>query len=140
MTTFNVGDRVVWVERSNLETHNEYEDDDVTRGVIKAVEAKGKVRVKWDYVWDGSPNPSSIATSKLMLESEANEILSKLEAEYEAYAGPIRKKIEKAAKLLEEANELAAAQDRDLTEWSDVVDPLIGAMDTIGWRTSSLSC
>lgn len=138
-TTFKVGDRVVWVERSNLETHCEYEDDDCTRGVIKGIVEPGKYSVKWDSSWT-KPNPSTLAANELMLESEANTILESLQAEYEKYAAPIRAKVKEAAKLLEEANTLAAKQARELTEWHDVVEPLLGAMDDIGWRTSSLSC
>lgn len=137
--TFEVGARVVWVDRSNLDTHNEYEDDDCTRGVVKSIDKDGKLTCKWDGSWT-TPNPSKHDASELMAEEEANKILSKLEKEYEAWAGPIRKKIEAAAKLLSEAGELAAEQERDLSEMHEVVGPLISAMDDIGWRTSSLSC
>lgn len=137
--TFEVGARVVLVERSNLDTHNEYEDDDTTRGVVKSVDAEGKLTCKWDNSWI-TPNPSKHTASELMAEAEANKILEKLEAEYEVWAGPIRKKIEESAKLLAEAGELAAKKDRDLSEMHEIVGPLISAMDDIGWRTSSLSC
>ena len=137
--TFNIGDRVVWINRSDLDAHNEYEDDPCTRGEVKAVDSDGKIQVKWDDNWV-QPRVSTLSANELMPESEANDILSKLEDEYEAYTSPIRTKLEQAAKLLEEANELAKEHDRELAEWHDVTDPLLGAMGNIGWRTSSLSC
>ena len=137
--TFQVNDRVVWVERSNLKSHNEYEDDDCTRGVVKAVGEGGLVTVKWDSKWM-EPRTQSIHSNKLISEAEANQILSKLEAEYEAWAGPIKAKIKEAAKLLDEAGDLADDQNRNLAEMHEVVGPLIRSMDNLGWRTSSLSC
>lgn len=138
MKKFKAGDRVVWEERSSLEEWNEYEDD-TTRGVVESVDSEGKLTVKWDNSWI-KPNPSQHDADELITEAAADKILSKLEKEFEAWAGPIRKKIEQAAKCLAEAGELATAQDRDLSEMSELVGPLINAMDTIGWRTSSLSC
>jgi hypothetical protein len=139
MKTFEKGARVVLVAESNLTTHNEYEDDDCTRGVVKSVDKDGKLTVKWDSSWR-TTNPSKHDASELMAEEEANKILDKLEAEYEVWAGPIREKIKEAAKLLAEADKLANKQKRDLTEMHEIVGPLIGAMDDVGWRTSSLSC
>lgn len=135
---FEVGQRVVLVAASDLDKYNEYEDD-CTRGLVKSVEKDGKFLVKWDASWH-QPNPDKHNASELMLETEANKILSKLEAEYEAWAGPIREKMEQAAKLLEEAGKLATKQKRDLSEMYEITSPLIGAMESIGWRTSSLSC
>lgn len=137
--TFEVGARVVWIARSNLKTHNEYEDDDCTRGVVKSIGEDGKLTCKWDSRWT-EPNPSKHNARELMAEDEADAILSKLEAEYEAWAGPIREKMKQAAELLAEADRLATKQKRNLTEMHEVVGPLIRAMDDVGWQTSSLSC
>jgi hypothetical protein len=136
MKTFKKDDRVVLVARSNLEEWNEYEDD-TTRGVVTSVDAEGKISCKWDDSWH---KPSTHTADELITEAEANKILAKLEKEFEVWAGPIRKKMEQAAKLLTEASELAAKQNKDLVEMHELVGPLIGAMDDIGWRTSSLSC
>lgn len=135
---FKIDDRVVLPKTSNLKTYNEYEDD-CTRGKVVQITQEGKFVVKWDSSWH-KPNPSSHLANELMLESEADEILSKLEAEYESYATPIREKMKQAAQLLKEAGEIANKGDRDLTTWLDVTSPLIRAMDNLGWRTSSLEC
>ena len=137
--TFKVGDRVLLLERSDLETHNEYEDDDTCRGEVLSISEEGKFKCKWDQVW-GQPNPSDHTAEELISEKEADKILSKLEKEYEAWASPIRKKMEEAAKLLEQAGKMADKQGRELAEMHEVVGPLISAMDNLGWRTSSLSC
>ena len=136
--TFKVNDRVVKNDRA-LKNHCEYEgDDDTSRGVVKEIKGD-KYLVKWDPEWS-YPNPSEVYAKDLVSEEEAEQILAKLEAEYEVWAGPIREKIEEAAKLLSEAGKLAEKQKRDLAEMHEIVSPLLGAMDDIGWRTSSLSC
>jgi len=138
MNMFNVDDRVVLPEASELEFWNP-EEDDCTRGVVTQINDDGKITVKWDSSWR-NPNPSNHDVEDLMLESEADDILSKLEEEYEAWADPIRKKMEQVGKLLREANELAYAQDQNLTEMHDIVQPLMSAMSSAGWSTSSLRC
>lgn len=137
-TKFEVGQRVVLVSGSNLETHNEYEDD-CTRGVVKSIDENGKVLVRWDGSYR-KPNPGKHNADELITEVAADEILSKLEAEFEAWAGPIREKLEQAGALLKEAGELADKHGRDLTEMWDLTSPLTSAMDEVGWRTSSLTC
>lgn len=137
-TKFEVGQRVVVKSRSDLKTWNEYEED-VTRGLVKAITADGGVMVKMDATWH-KPNPAKFDANDLMPETEADVILSKLEAEFEAWAGPIREKLEQAGALLKEAGKLAEKQGRDLSEMYDLTDPLTSAMDDIGWRTSSLTC
>lgn len=138
MKTFEVGQRVVLVEASNLETFNPDEDDS-TRGVVKSVDDPSKPLVKWDNSWR-KPNPEKVSAEGLITEAEADTILSKLEEEYEAWATPIREKIKESAKLLQEAGQLADNQNQDLAQLHDLVGPLIGAMRSVGWRTSSLSC
>ena len=136
MNKFKVGDRVMDPDRSNLEEWNEYEDD-TTRGVVESIDPEGKVHVKWDDSWH---KPSTHNADDLISEAEGDKILAKLEKDFEKWAGPIRKKIELAAKYLSEAGELANKQNKDLSEMHEIVGPLIGAMDDLGWRTSSLSC
>lgn len=140
MTKFEIGQRVVNVECSNLKTHNEYEED-VARGVVVALYAdeQDNVRVKWDSKWM-KPNPEKISSEKLIAEEDANKILSKLDKEYEAWASPIREKLKEAGELLREADRLAQKQGRNLVEMYVLTGELTNAMDEVGWRTSSLSC
>jgi len=137
--TFGIGDRVVVVHLSSLKKHNEYEDDDCTRGTVKDVKGD-KYLVHLDSTWQ-KPRTQEFSGAQLITEEEANKKLSELEQEYEAWAGPIRAKVEEAAKLLLEAEELAQKQDRSLAEeFTPLAESLISAMSDIGWSTSSLSC
>lgn len=133
---FSVGDRVVLVARSNLKEWNEYEDD-TTRGTVTAVSENGTVSCTWDDSW---VVPGTYNADELITEDKADKILAELEKEFERWAGPIRKKMEQAARCLNEARELADKQGKDLSEMHEIVGPLISAMDDCGWRTSSLSC
>lgn len=138
--TFEVGQRVVWTERSDLTTHNEDEDGgDVTRGVVKSISDDGIYSVKLDGGYH-KPNPVKLSADKLITEVEADEILSKLEAEFEAWAGPIREKLKQAGEFLKEADKVANEHGRELHQMWDIIDPLTSAMEDIGWRTSSLTC
>ena len=138
MKTFAVGDRVVSREYSDLDAYNEFEDD-IIRGVVKKIHESGKLLIKWDCSWHNKEHAEAMPED-LISEEEANEILAKLEAEYKVWADPIQEKMEEAGKLLREAGKLAAKQKRDLSEMHELVAPLISAMDSIGWSTSSLSC
>ncbi len=96
MTKFKVDDRVVLVARSNLEEWNEYEDD-TTRGTVTSISDDGKISCKWDDSW---VVPGTYNADELITEAEADKILAKLEKEFEKWAGPIRKKMEQAARCL----------------------------------------
>jgi len=136
MKNYQAGDRVVLNDRS-LQQHNEYEDNSV-RGVVQEVKGD-KLLVKWDYSWH-RPNPQEVSVEEVVSEDEANKILSKLEEEYEAWAAPIREKIAAAAELLIEAGDLAGKKKLDLAGMRQLANPLLSAMDNLGWRTSSFSC
>jgi hypothetical protein len=138
MNKFEVGQRVVLVSDSNLKEWNVYVDD-TTRGVIETINSVNNYSIKWDSKWH-TPNPSNHNASELITETEANEIRSQLEKEYEIWAGPIRNKMEQAAKCLEEAEELASKQNKNLAEMHELTYPIVKSMDQIGWITSSLSC
>jgi hypothetical protein len=135
---FEVGQRVAVKSKSNLKEWNQYERD-VTLGVVKSIGEDGKVTVKMDGKWH-TPNPDKFDSTNLITEVEANQILDKLEAEFEAWAAPIRDKMTQAGDLLLEANKLAQKQKVDLVEMHELVSPLINAMSKVGWSTSSLSC
>src|SRR5579885_3633810 len=80
--TFEIGQRVVVVHLSSLKKHNEYEDDDCTRGTVKDIKGD-KYLVKLDGSWH-KPNHQEFTGSQLITEEEADQILTKLEEEYEA--------------------------------------------------------
>lgn len=139
MKTFKVGDRVVHVKDSSLEEWNADDYDDTIRGVVKGIHKSGKLLIEWDLSWRNKEHAEAMP-DELISEAEANKILSKLEAEYKAWADPIKEKVEQAAKLLREAGKMASKQKKELIEMHDLVYPLLGTMDGLGWSTSSLSC
>ena len=134
---FEAGQRVI--RQDSLKMYEEYEDDQAIRGTIKSLAESDQATVKWDSTWM-SPNPQTLSTSKLVTEEEGDAKLSALEAEYNLWADPIKAKLVEAGKLLKEADEMATKQKRELHEMHNLTAPLIHAMDSIGWSTSSLSC
>lgn len=138
MSEFKVGDRVVDKVESDLEYH---QDKYVIRGTILSFKENdpNTVKVNWDQYWV-SPNPSNISIDKLILEEEADQLLSKLEAEYEIWAAPIRVKMKEAGQLILEANALALKEKKSLVDLHELSAGLTNAMDEVGWSTSSLSC
>lgn len=82
-----------------------------------------KVTVKWD---DGSQED-------IYDESLIPEDLSDL-------YGDIISKFEQAGNLIKEANDLASKEKLDLFQLSNIADPLMSALENVGWSTSSMSC
>jgi len=137
MSKFKVGQRVISKDSVNL--FEEYEEDQAIRGVVESLGEGDKVSIKWDRKFM-SPNPEILSVKELLTEVEGDAKLSTLEADYESWAGPIREKLKAAADLILEAVSLSNKKKRDLVEMHELVSPLIHAMDTVGWRTSSLNC
>ena len=137
MKKFKVGQRVV-LRNSALEEYND--DGSYTQeGIVQEIHKSGKCLVKWDKGWEKG-NTAGVEPDDLVSEEEAEKILDTLEKEYDAWANPIKNKMKQAAKLLQEADELAAKQDKNLTDMHNIVIPLLEAMENLGWSTSSLSC
>lgn len=135
--TFKVKTRVVLLSESYLTKWDQYENY-IVAGEVLSVDAEDNLTVKWD---DDCYRKNTVhKSSELILEKEANIILSKLEEEFEVWANPIRIKIKEAAKSLEEANELAILNKKELVKLHSIVSPLIYALNNIGWETSSFSC
>lgn len=114
-------------------------------GVIRSKEASpGHVWVKWiegEYLdsldGEGEENETEVDLKILTLESERDEI----EKEFKSYQKQIKDKLKEAAKLVNEAGQLAhKAHARSLESMWDVTSPLIDAMDNNGWRSSSWGC
>jgi hypothetical protein len=138
---FNIGDRVV-LNDHNLKNYDE-QGMDCTKGVVHDTKETlhdgcEKVLVKWDISW--GPPLQEIDASQLVPEKEANQMIATMEAEFEAWAIPAREKMKQAADLLLEAGNLAEMHNREINQMHDIVYPLLTAMDSLGWRTSGLSC
>lgn len=116
-------------------------------GVIRSKEARpGHVWVKWiegeyldslDRDEDSDEDSMEIDLKILTLESDRDEI----EKEFKGLQKQIKEKMKEAAKLVNEAGELAQkAHARSLESLWDASHPLIDAMDNNGWRSSSWGC
>jgi len=81
--------------------------------------------------------------------------MKSLDVDFEELVKSINDKIKEAAKLLEEANDLAQSkgypalndrygdyEDNELSKFYDEVDiyPLLNKLNDAGWRTSSIGC
>lgn len=121
--------------------YHEYLIDDLSKGVIvEGTAGPGEVFVQWDG-YDGVVTqavPEKV--SELMLEAELEKKISVMEKEFDALSAKIEKKLEKAAALIIEANQLAIAGGQESLSNMDAVSPLYDAFHEIGWSTSSLNC
>ena len=121
MKKFKVGQRVV-LRNSALEEYND--DGSYTQeGIVQEIHKSGKCLVKWD-----KGNTAGVEPDDLVSEEEAEKILDTLEKEYDAWANPIKNKMKQAAKLLQEADELAAKQDKNLTDMHNIILDLFGLL------------
>lgn len=89
--------------------------------------------------WDKDGKIDKISASTLMLEADVQPLLNKMEAEFDKLQTEVGKKLDQAASLIREAHKMASDAG-EVLENLEVNDELFDAMDTCGWRTSSLSC
>ena len=113
-------------------------ENDPDYGVISDVLSSGKLMVKWDDSWKNKDN-SAVEPSSLLLEKDLKEKLSKLEKEFLEIEKEIKNKMKEAGLKIKEAQKLAKKTGHSLEEMYDAVRPLVDAMDSAGWRSSSLT-
>jgi hypothetical protein len=142
MKKFKVGDRVGFMADNIDKKGKLYYNDNESApfGVVSKVGEGGSITVKWDkeFVYMDKYN-KTVAAKHLMLESECKEEYSRLEAEFQVLENEIKNKMEQAGKLLVEAHDLASEAGKDLA-FMDALSPFTNAIDTVGWRSSSLTC
>ena len=98
--------------------------------------AEGKVWVEW-LEGDCNDEESEVGVELLALESSKPQ----MEEEFEKAKQIIRNKMEKIAELINEAGELAIdSRAKDLQSMYKECAPLINAMDSNGWNSSSWNC
>lgn len=107
--------------------------------VVDPLSGKEKTLVKWDRNYF-SNQPQEVYTDVLILESEGMEKHSKLQEEFEDLERQCRKKLEFAVEAIAEADRLASAKGYALSSMHEAVGPLVDAMGSAGWSTSSWSC
>lgn len=113
---------------------NDY-DDYTLVGVIRSKESSaGKVWVKWIEGELTEEDDQEVELKVLSLESERSE----LEKEFKETTKLVKEKMQEAAKLVNEAGRLV--KPRRLERMYEAVRPLVSAMDSNGWRSSSWGC
>lgn len=112
-------------------------DDYTLVGVVRSQPASaGKVWVKW-IEGEREGEEEEIDVKVLSLESAKSD----LEKEFKVVEKQIKEKMKTAAALIKEANKMAkAAGARNLQDMYEASSPLVSAMDSSGWRSSSWGC
>jgi hypothetical protein len=139
MKTFEINDKVVLLDQS-LEKYN-LDEENSTRGIVVAQSPKeGKILVQWTTNYYKKGKIEEVDSISLCSEVEAEEKLTKLEAEFNVWSDQAKEKVAAAAQLLREAGEITQSHGHALVEVYDLTGPLIRAMDDCGWNTSSFNC
>lgn len=119
-------------------------DYGLRKGVVlnDTPDPKGNIMVEWDArgYYDPKKVIEQVHPSKLMLEADAINRSNYLEAEFSALESRLKEKLVAAAKLIDEAAEMAEANGETLAKMYNAVSPLVGSMDGAGWNTSSWGC
>lgn len=124
------------VTKSNVK-HN----DPPRKGVVIALtDDPNRVVVDWDKTNWGKSEVAKVDVSGLMLEADGTAEFDRLSAEFEKMQEAIHGVVQEAADKLTEAMKMAQANGEELAELHEAVYPLMRAMNSAGWRTSSLHC
>lgn len=115
--------------------HCDYDDYTLHGVVIDKLPHPGNVWVLWDEN-DHDIEEEEVDVSLLTLESDR----SKIEEQFKVVQVQIKEKMAAAAGLVLEANALAESGHAVLAQMYDSVRPLVSAMDSSGWRSSSWGC
>jgi len=126
-----------WGDREIINfVHNGYDDYTLTGVVVDKPAATGCVMVLWDEN-DFDYGEEVVEIKLLTLASDRSSI----ESEFKNFQVEIKEKLKEAAKLINEAGELAdKAHAKSLESMHEATSPLVNAMDNNGWRSSSWGC
>jgi len=113
------------------------------KGEVESHKSHGQVIiVEWD-----SGTLQKVTLRSLLTETEGiaqdtriREEQERLETEWARAETLVTEKLNAAATLIREANDLASGAGKELYEMYESTSRLMGALDDAGWRTSSLSC
>lgn len=147
---FKVGDRVIekWEEYQPYDDYNRRgKIVSVTVGVVPetngVVLAEGEVAVTWDEAWMRSSDLQStvaISADDLLHEKDGDKQLSVLDKEFRKLEKSVEVKMKEAGRLIKQANKIAIKAGMESLIDMNAAGPLLAAMDSCGWSTSSLSC
>jgi hypothetical protein len=130
---FNIGDRVgLAVDAVS------WRESAPDFGVVSDITKNGLVMVQWDSRWKTSNLPMD--PDLLLPEAEVETKVSELNDEFDKVSKKIAVEMNKAAKAIDAASELAATLGISLSDMYEAYRPLYQAMDGAGWNTSSFSC
>jgi hypothetical protein len=128
-----------WSDESIVKYFHDDWNETTLLGVIVDKPAKaGKIWVAWDESDHHSEgDEQEVKIDILTLESDLPEI----EKDYKEVTKLIKQNMQDAAKLITQSAKLAEkAHANSLESMRDAVRPLINAMDSSGWRSSSWGC
>ena len=129
---YKEGDKVYW-DFSEAEYLQECEDH--SYGIIEKVLEKGAlVKVKW------SNNPIKYPYKVLLSEEEFLKKQSFMEKKFFEFKKSFQDKVKAISENIRELNELADSQNMDLNDLSNLTGPMFAALESCGWRTSSMNC
>lgn len=117
--------------------YDEYSDNELV-GVIRSQKAsRNKVWVKWIEGDLADDKDHEVELKVLSLEAER----SRFEQDFKKFEKQVEEKMKAAATLVNQAGKLAKkAHVRSLERMYSAVSPLVDAMDSNGWRSSSWGC
>lgn len=142
------GDKIVTsLDRDDYDTYglteyfyDEYEETTLFGEVLDKKASRGMVWVRWDQergVGYDRDDEEEVDTDLLCLESE----ISAIEKDFKKVQAEVRSKMEAAAELVREANQIVVDRRvaKNLSSFG-AISPLVSAMDDSGWRSSSWGC
>lgn len=113
--------------------HDHYDESTLT-GVVLDKPASDKCVI---VLWHENDEEMEVEVQLLTLDTDR----SLIETEFKSTVKQVKDKMKEAAKLVREANALAKkGHAPSLANMSDAIRPLINAMDSAGWRSSSWGC
>lgn len=131
-----IGDRVAAIMDNDTGKIIYDHDEAPAYGVLTVLEGS-----TWDVKWDDKYTQTEwFDFSQLHPEEKFKEQYNALEIQYNEVSRQIKENMKEAGKLLKDSNKLAQKIGKDLHDMYDALDPLLSAMDSSGWRTSSFNC
>ncbi len=116
------------------------QDEDPEYGVVTDTLSNGNVHVKWDNEWYEKYHTGEQDVSELLPEATLKKEYARLEDEFNNLEKEVKLKLKEAAKLVKDAHKIAKKTGHDLVDMYEAVRPLVNAMDSSGWRSSSWGC
>jgi hypothetical protein len=113
---------------------DDYGDNTLIGVILNEEGSTGKVWVEWIEGKLSGEDDQELDLKVLSLESERSE----LDKEFLQTSKLVKQKMQEAAKLVNEAGKLV--KPRRLERMYEAVRPLVNAMDSNGWRSSSWGC